>query len=227
MKKYFVTFICLCAAANGFAQFSIGAKAGLAVSDFHNGYETKANAGFKAGLSLQYMFSEWGLQSGVYFKKVGVADSKGFLPSNSSALPLALSMERRLEYVEIPLTVVYKYPVDRHVKVEIHAGPYLGIGCGGTGVLDVDGLYTSVGIDAFEDTRPNDGQYLKDVTFKGANKIDMGLTGGLGVDIYNVNISANYDWGLSNVYKEYPINADVKNVKNRAFWVAVAYHFQL
>jgi hypothetical protein len=227
MKKYFITLICLCVTVHSFAQFSIGAKAGLAVSDFHNAYETKANAGFKAGLSLQYMFSQWGLQSGVYFKKVGVADSKGYLPSNSSALHLPVSMETSLEYFEIPLTVVYKYPIDQHVKIGIHAGAYLGMGYGGKVIIRLDGLQESFGISAFDDTFVYGEQYFDDTSFKGANKVDMGLTGGLGVDIYNVNISANYDLGLSNVYKEFPIDADIKNIKNRVFWVAIAYHFQL
>jgi hypothetical protein len=227
MKKYFITFICLCAAVNGFAQFSIGAKAGLAVSDFHNAYETKANTGFKAGLSLQYMFSEWGLQSGVYFKKVGVANSKGYLPSNTSVLPLPVFMETSLEYFEIPLVLVYKYPIAQNVKIGINAGAYLGIGYGGKVIVNLDGLQTAFGINAFDDSLVYGGQYLDNTSFKGANKVDMGLTGGLGVDIYNVNISANYDLGLSNVYKEFPIDTDMKNIKNRAFWVAIAYHFQL
>jgi hypothetical protein len=227
MKKCFVMLICLCATVHGFAQFSIGAKTGLVVSDFHNAYETKANAGFKAGLSLQYMFSEWGLQSGVYFKKVGVANSKGYLPSNSNVLPLPVSMETSLEYFEIPLALVYKYPIDRNVKIGINAGAYLGIGYGGKVIVNLDGLQAAFGINAFDDTFVYGGQYINDTSFKRANKIDMGLTGGLGVDIYNVNISANYDWGLTNVYKEYPIFDKKKNIKNRAFWVAIAYHFQL
>jgi hypothetical protein len=173
------------------------------------------------------MFSEWGFQSGVYFKKVGVANSKGYLPSNSNVLPLPVSMETSLEYFEIPLALVYKYPIDRNVKIGINAGAYLGIGYGGKVIVRLDGLQEAFGISAFDDSFVYGGQYINDTSFKRANKIDMGLTGGLGVDIYNVNISANYDWGLTNVYKEYPIYDKMKNIKNRAFWVAIAYHFQL
>jgi hypothetical protein len=228
MKKYFITLICLCATVHGFAQFSIGAKAGLAVSDFHPAYITNSKTGFKAGLSLQYMFSEWGLQSGIYFKEVGVSHSRGFVRFDGDPYKLYLTtMEPSLEYFEIPLTVVYKYPIDRHVKIGIHAGPYLGIGYGGSNRIYVEDIQSGFSVESFEDTLVSDDQYSLKKQFKGANKIDMGLTGGLGVDIYNVNLSANYDLGLSNVYKEYPIATDIKNIRNRAFWVAIAYHFQL
>jgi hypothetical protein len=228
MKRCFLTLICLCATVHGFAQFSIGAKAGLAIADFHPDYITNSKTGFKAGLSLQYMFSEWGLQSGVYFKEVGISHSRGVVRYDGDPNKLYLTtMKSSLEYFEIPLTAVYKYPIDQHVKIGIHAGPYLGIGYGGSGFIQIEDIGSGFAVESFKDTWISDEQHSLKKQFKGANKIDMGLTGGLEVDIYNVNISANYDWGLTNVYKEFPIDNDIKNIKNRAFWVAIAYHFQL
>ncbi|MDR0430750.1 MAG: PorT family protein [Tannerellaceae bacterium] len=229
MKKYFITLICFCATVNSFAQFSIGAKAGLVIADFHPTYITNSKTGFKAGLSLQYMFSEWGLQTGAYFKEVGISHSRGFVRYDGDPENLHLTtMKSNLEYFEIPLTLVYKYSIDQHVKIGIHAGPYLSIGYGGSAVIHIEDIQSGFSVDSFEDdwiSNVNEQRVIKK-QFKGANKIDLGLTGGLGVDIYNVNISANYDLGLSNVYKEFPISKNIKNVKNRAFWIAIAYHFQ-
>ncbi|MDR2469391.1 MAG: hypothetical protein LBD27_02780, partial [Tannerella sp.] len=82
--KRFYTVLFFCAAVTGsYAQLSIGAQGGLVVANFHyqlgssmGGYGgdvfPKPRVTYKAGITLQYMFSpSWGIQSGVNMKETG------------------------------------------------------------------------------------------------------------------------------------------------------------
>ncbi len=225
MKKvlFFLSF--LCCTTGMFAQFSIGAKAGITISNFSNiTSETDSDVGYKAGISAQYMFSKLGVESGIYVKQIGIADSEGMLLGKDN-VGIPVSMEVQPKYVDIPISLIYKFPITENLRLTVNGGGYLAFGYGGGGIISYpDG---SFGISAFDDINLTNTQDFNNFTAKGANKFDYGLTAGVGLDFLRINISVNYDLGLNNVYDQYPISPDSKDIKNRVFWVGIGYNIKL
>ncbi|MDR2120090.1 MAG: PorT family protein [Tannerella sp.] len=232
--KKLITLLFFCAVVTGLhAQLSVGAKTGLAVSDFSHANESSAKTGYKLGVSLEYMFSSrWGIQSGVYTTEIGISNSCGYAPlvnvPENYAGTVTLKLSPR--YFEIPISAVYKYPVDENVRIGVNAGIYMAYGYSGGGSLREEGLESKHGLNVFEDNKMN-GAYLDNYVLKAANKIDAGLIGGLFLDVYHFNISANFNFGLENVYDRFPIMPEsfkgFKNVQNRIFWIGLGYNFML
>jgi hypothetical protein len=233
MKKL-ITLLILCAAVTGsHAQLSVGVRTGLAVSDLSHANESSVKTGYKLGVALEYMFSpSWGIQSGVYATEAGISNSYGYapvvhVPENYSGT-VALKLSPR--YFEIPLSAVYKYPVDNSVSIGISAGGYVAYGYAGGGSMRLEGLESTLGTNVFKDNKMN-GAYLENYILGAANNIDCGLAGGLLLDVYHFNVSANFNLGLINVYDCFPIMPDsyknFNNVRNRIFWIGLGYNFTL
>ena len=136
MKRTLITvilIISICVSLK--AQIYLGAKGGVAVANFSNmKKETKPSTGYKVGLSFQYMFTDFGVESGAYIKQVGINDSKGILSGkNSDFIPV--SMEVQPKYFELPISLVYKYKLAGNLKLCINGGGYLSYGYGGGGII--------------------------------------------------------------------------------------------
>lgn len=225
MKRIIFLVLFGMVAVSMYPQLSFGVKTGLTVSSFSN-IETKikANTGYKAGVSIEYMFSRWGVNSGVYLSKTGVAYSEGLLQSKDNIAGFAV-MEISPQYITIPLSAVYKIPIDNQIKLSFNAGLYFGYGISGKGFIRYDnGGY---GISAFEDNRiANDPRFL-DFTIPKANRTDLGVILGIGIDIQNFNIGISYEQGGLNVYDQYPVSPSSSDIKNSVFWVGVGYNFTI
>lgn len=86
---------------------------------------------YKAGVTLQYMFSpSWGIQSGVNLKEAGTNKSNGVISLENNQ---TVTCRIALRYAELLLTAVYKYTVNPNVRIGIRAGGYAAYGYGGRG----------------------------------------------------------------------------------------------
>ena len=255
MKKILLFFFII-SSINGYSQLSVEPRAGLGVTGFSNVDEPISNVGYKLGISVNYLFTpSWGIQTGFFVTEKGVKNSKGFVDLSIknednnllSTRNWSTSLELRTNYFEIPLGVIYKYSVDSNVSFGLNFGGYVAYGYGGKGIWRFDGLNYSSRIAIFDKEKEihlnstyistisindtNNHILLENYSYKTANKIDCGLNGGVFVDVYNFSISANYDYGLTNVYKTYPIpsfnSSNNKNIKNKAFWISLGYKFKL
>jgi hypothetical protein len=225
MKKIVTIVLLMAVSPVLHAQFSLGAKVGMTVSNYVNvTSESKASVSYKAGLSAMYMFSRFGVEAGVYIKEAGTAYTQGALSPKNSMDGSQVYMSIKSGYIDVPVSLVYKYPVLENVQITFNAGGYIAFGHGGAGkIMHSKGSFN---MDAFDDFNHKNGRDFADFTVKGGNKLDFGLVAGVGLDISRFNISANYDLGIANVYKMYPVTKD-KNIKNRIFWIALGYNFNL
>jgi len=106
-------------------------------------------------------------------------------------------------YLQLPFHYAYKFEVTEEAKVVLFAGPYFAYGIGGKAELTINDEKES--LDYFDDE---------------ANRFDIGIGGGIGVEFNTFNIRAGYDQGLSNVYK----SDDVKT-RNQNFYLTIGCRF--
>ncbi len=111
----------------------------------------------------------------------------------------------KINYLEIPINVAYKLPVN---GLFVYAGPYLGYALSGT--TEVSGSSTSM-------TFGNDSS-------NNAKKMDVGLNIGVGYNLpMHLFVRAQYGMGLSNLQPK----GDADNmIKNKVFGISVGYYFR-
>jgi len=182
-------FIVLAVAAS--AQVSFGVKAGLNLSTITDTPDSKTKVGYKVGPTMEYAFYEnMAIQTGLFLSSKGVKTDHDY--------------KVNANYLELPVSFAYKYPVAFDTNIYANIGPYFAYGIFGkskttTGTVIDD--YTEV------DTFDNTLKYF-----------DMGLTFGLGMEVTQFNFGVNYDLGLLKVKQ-------MGDGKNGNFWISVVYSF--
>ncbi|MDR0732632.1 MAG: PorT family protein [Dysgonamonadaceae bacterium] len=228
MKKVILISVLLAAISPLlYAQFSLGAKAGMTVSNYNVRVKSKASVSYKAGLSARYMVSKFGVETGVYLKEAGSAYMQASLPpQNNKGGMVCVSVKSK--YIDIPLSLVYKYPIAEKVSLTLNAGGYVAFENGGICTIAHSmGTYAMDPFEGFDSRKLPTDQNFVPFTVKAAHKLDFGLVAGIGLEVSRFSINASYDLGVANVYDSYlPLTSD-KNVRNRIFWIAAGYHFNL
>lgn len=107
----------------------------------------------------------------------------------------------KLHYLEIPVNLAYKFPINETSKFFIQAGPYFGYALSGK---DESGGEST---DLF-----NSGSYYK--------RFDCGLGFGAGVEFGPLVATLGYELGLANIY-----DYSGAKLKNKVFQISLAYMF--
>ena len=109
----------------------------------------------------------------------------------------------KLNYLEIPLNLAYKFSINETSRFFIQAGPYLGYAL--SGKMKIDDQSESIDFDKDE-----------------VKRFDFGLGAGLGFELGPIAPSVSYQLGLSNVSDS---SEDDMTIKNKVFQISVAYMF--
>lgn len=204
MKKLLLVSLTLLLAVSTFGQMKFGAKAGLNLANMStdaSGVSPKMIVGFNIGGILELSLSDnIAIQPGIFYSAKGSKSDLdfGFMTGTGTA---------KLSYIEVPINVLYKLG-SGDMKFVPFIGPYLGYGIGGKIKMEAGGQSQE------EDVKFGSGDTDD---FKA---LDLGLNVGIGVEMGNLLISAQYGLGLAN------INPTSDNtVKNNVIGISVGYLF--
>jgi len=203
MKKILFLFAFLSIALTTFSQVRFGVKAGLnlanqKISGSGIDLSTKNTVGFNIGGVVEIpIASSFFFQPGVSFS------TKGF-KYEETLLGTTTTLKSSLNYLDIPLNLMYKIRATENLGVLVLAGPNLGLGLSG---------------------KYDDGTEKTDVKFGSAEDddlkaLDFGLNFGAGVEFGKFQITAQYGLGLSNLSTQTDASA-----KNNVLSFNVAYFF--
>lgn len=208
MKKLLLT-ICLVLASiiTCFAQsFNFGVKAGLNLSNQSmnpsNASSTKNLTGFHAGVIADIGVKDISIQPGLFFTTKGEVT-----PENLKQLTGqggTYNAKEVLNYIEVPVNLLYKIRTAPAVKIYFGGGPYLAYGISGHG--------TEAG--AFP-------TYTVHFDSNGYKNPDYGVNLVVGGELFKkLLIDVNYDLGLDNLSR-----VDGQTIRNRVIGVSVGYLF--
>lgn len=200
MKKLIVLATCLILAIpyalpedHYSANISVGVKAGATLSQtmFSPGVPQKLFPGTMGGVMVRYMEE----------KHFGVIAEVNFLQRGWSETfdETAYSFSRRLSYIQIPL-LAHIYAGSRRAKFFFNAGPELGFLIGEKTKSNFD-LTNFSSLPDFPYEHRNTDQFAMDIK----NKIDYGISAGLGMEI-NMNpknsllLEGRFYYGLNNIF---------------------------
>ena len=211
MKKLLLTFLFTGISIISFAQtISFGLKAGINFSKMpfgSNPYNInvpdQAVTGFNAGAVVDFSFSNWSLQPGLFFTTKGKRMLMEFTyPDGSASRTSTMSFKEKLNYLELPVNLLYNIKLSPVVKLQLGGGPYLGYGLSG-----------SEGSNTISFGKKTDNSGLKNPDY-GFNFI----AGFKFKDKYTLN--ANYGLGLAN------LSYDGGTANNRVISVSLGYLFR-
>jgi len=151
----------------------------------------KSITGFHVGLVSDFLIQRsLHLNTGLLYSLKG---TKGEMEGVSGTI--------KINYLEIPINLAYKFPINESSDFFIQAGPYLGYALSG---------------------KQKGGGETSDIEFGKGNwkRFDFGFGFGAGVEFGSFVTSLNYQLGLANMADDPDIKA-----KNKVFQISVAYMF--
>ncbi|MDO7854648.1 porin family protein [Hymenobacter convexus] len=248
------------AATTAQAQSSIefGPRLGLNISTFSYQYpnipvglsnEAKALTGVQVGGTLNMSFGKIAFQPSLLFSQKG-AELK-FSAVDNTSVPYVTTVnyvaKPKLNYLEIPLNVVYTSQEDH--GFQLFAGPYVAFGVGGSGTSnltitsnDPDVLITGaansfpVALTIEYGSRQNANEQLNNASNNGINssptviatfrRFDAGLNAGVGYRFGPFQAQLGYGLGLLNLTPNDPDGNETNGkIYNRGFQLAANYFF--
>lgn len=107
-------------------------------------------------------------------------------------------------YLEVPLNLIFRVPLDKNTNVFFNAGPYAAMGIAGKSKTDtkVFGASSSSSSDIkFTNSSPFTSQQ-DDAAYDKIKRFDYGLNVGGGVDLGKILLKVNYGMGNKNIQFE-------------------------
>ncbi|MDD4636248.1 MAG: porin family protein [Bacteroidales bacterium] len=138
---------------------------------------------------------------------------KGYESYRRQSSDTTFNYKLRAYYLEIPLTVAYKYPINRNVRLFADAGAYFSIGLFGK-IREDDVVWEKV-MDTFGNYKNQDMEQLQ--------SYDMGWQLGGGVELYDrVRLRVGYERGFLQTIKNFD-----SSQQNTMWSLSVGYYFHL
>ncbi len=210
--------------------------ASMSFSDTSTVNETKYSSvnGFHFGLRIEFPISEKiFFEPGFVISKQGSQfefeetttqpdqSGSGFDESHMSVIKTTVNST----YLNVPLNVKVKFAV-KNSKIFVSAGPYLGLGMGGTMSTKTNTTITSTNPlsqsseikSETEDTSipwgSHDTDFLK--------KMDFGLGFGTGIEVKKIQIGVGYNLGFANISTN---TENIPSIKNKVLQISIGYYF--
>ena len=214
MKKVVITsFIIACVFSNAIAQkVYVQGGANLAnITKDQNGNTDKYKSlvSFNTGIMGSFGLSDiLDIETGLLFTGKGSKAETNFANGDfvkSSFNPL---------YLEVPLNLLVKFPIDKQNNLFVHAGPYVAMGVAGKSKFSSKlGLLQSNSESniQFNNDNPTTSQQ-EDASYSKIKRFDYGINFGGGIALKSIILKANYGLGLAKINStETNNNADQKN----------------
>jgi len=129
-------------------------------------------------------------------------------------------------YLELPASLVVKFPVGANARIYAGAGPYAAMGIGGKQKVEtsIAGV-TSSSTDniRFDNDDPTTGEE-EGARYDRLKRFDVGINALAGVEVDRFMIGVNYGWGLTKINST---QADNSNDKNKYRTLSIGIGFRL
>jgi hypothetical protein len=207
-------------------EFKVGVKAGFNASNFSGledpkeegvKYTNNYKPGFHIGVAAQYLFtSQLGIETGLYYSQIGAKEEQSV---SGGGLFFKYTETSNPSYLQLPISLLYKFELGTDLYLYPSAGIYLGYGLGGKAKYKLD---TNIPLYDLElDFAEGEADFFGENSL--ANRFDFGATFGLNLQYSNYVFGLGYDLGLTKINKEKTLNGnDFKNVNVK---VSLAYFF--
>jgi hypothetical protein len=178
-----------------------------------NNMLTTFNAGILGRMNLSTTFD---LETGLLLDGRG---SKSDMYLTSSTSDNYVKAKFNPLYLEVPLNVVLRIPLESSTNIFVNAGPYAAFGIAGKSKTDskIAGVTSSSSTNIkFTDADPN----AQDQAYDKLKRWDYGVNLGAGIDLGKILLKANYGMGFAKISSKETNNSS--NDKNKYRTVSIS-----
>lgn len=199
-------------------QFRVGVEAGGTISHsswkFDDSRKTKGVGGYTIGLTAEYeiLDNTW-LQSGLSFLTKGAMNERGDVRVEANILRYEKYTYRPM-YVQIPITIAYKFGLTPRIRFFVSGGGFLSQGLGG----EYNREWT------YNNNWADDPLSKNVFSYDALKRFDCGLSVGGGFEFGKLILRAGHDWSLLNIAKDKTI-LGTGEFKNRSIAIVAGLKF--
>lgn len=212
MKKMFVLALCIGLYHASVAQVYVQGGVNLANITKSKSGETQKNntlTTFNAGVLGRFNLSTtFDLETGLLLDGRGAKSDTYFTSATDNNYVKA---KFNPLYLEVPLNLVFKIPLENTSNIFVNVGPYIAMGIAGKSKTDskiANVASSSSKTIKFTSVDPD----AQDQAFDKLKRYDYGLNIGAGVDLGKILLKANYGMGFAKISSKQTDNdADAKN----------------
>jgi OmpA-OmpF porin, OOP family len=155
----------------------------------------QAKGGFHLGLiaDLPIKYFGWHFQPGVLYNNKGAKQQQAFDPDTAKLSYYSYS--QNINYIDVPLNLVYKFYSPSNARFMLGGGPYASFHYAGTQSYNSMDIFGNLTYDSNKDLPVGKG----DNEFR---TIHYGLNLMAGVEFKNVFLTANYNKGLTSYFNQ-------------------------
>lgn len=208
-------------------KFSFGLETGLNISSFNqNSALQNKKVGYNVGATFEYMFSKRVvIETGLFWTTKGTVNMTQLGDGMFGSISLSLG------YLELPLTIGYKFKVVDNINIVPKVGCYFSYGLTGSGLVEGHGKNENnlpANAWAASYTNPFTGfntslpPYV-DAHIDPFKRFDSGLRFGLNFEVYRCLLGFSYYLGLYKIHETFPLVDEP--LYNRSFSVSLGYKF--
>lgn len=223
MKKLLVLAFFAGSFVNARSQIYVQGGVNFAnISTSKSGATQKSNllTSFNAGIMARSNSTEpIALEAGLLLNSKG-AKSNTYLTSSTDDNYIKTTFNPL--YLELPVNVILRLPLESKNNIFINAGPYIAMGIGGKSKVETKilGTVTHSSSDIqFNNDDPSTTQQ-EDASYNKLKRFDYGVNVGAGIDVGKLIIKANYGYGLAKINSTETDNS--ANNKNKYRTVSVS-----
>ncbi len=209
---------------NAQEKIEFGVRAGLNINSLSGSGADgmKSRVGYHVGAVMDWNVAKnLYVQPGLYFTTRGAKSSYD-----------GIEEKINMNYLQIPITVAYRFPVSEKVKIDVNAGPYIALGLGGKKKVE------------FSESDWGEDEGVEETKMFGSDglckRFDAGLRFGTSVHFKRFSLGFSYDLGLTNIAREssgdydsgedfYSYDEDESyskpKIKNGSFQISLGYNF--
>ena len=178
--------------------FQLGAKLGANINQLSTSLPAYTNE--------NYMGYNVGLFSRINFERFHIQPELYYSHNGGNMVNGADLIKVRTHSANLPILLGYKILDFEQFNLRINAGPYASYAF-------------------YQDIESNVGGQTP-FTREKMNNLNLGVVGGIGVDIWRITIDARYNWGLMNVLGDNKFNSNPSaGFRNSWFEFAVGFRF--
>lgn len=156
---------------------------------------------------------DWYWGENVYLQPGLMFVPKGYKSYKRQSADTSFNYKLRAYYLEIPLTIAYKYPINNNVKIFGDLGAYFSVGLFGK-IRENDVVWEKV-MDTFGNSKTTDMEQMQ--------SYDMGWQLGGGVELYDrIRLRVGYERGFLNTIKNFD-----SPQQNTMWSLSLGYYFDL
>jgi len=156
---------------------------------------------------------DWLWGENIYLQPGLMFVPKGYESYKRESADTSFNYKLRAYYLEIPLTIAYKYPITKDIKLFADAGAYFSIGLFGK-IRENDVVWEKV-MDTFGNIKTGDMEQLQGY--------DMGWQAGGGVELYDrIRLRVGYERGFLQSIKNFD-----SPQQNTMWSLSLGYYFQV